>query len=315
MIRSFRRAWDRFWFPPIPLGDLACLRIVWAGAVLAYFLSSDLTHSIARLEGPHAEGFHPLPLLRLLALPLGGAESLTRGKLEIVLVATQVAGALAVLGLRTRWSLLAFAAGSLLLQSWFYSGQPLTHHVALLQWSLVLLAFSRCGEVLSLDAWLARRSKREPGRNPTDLAAEGAWPARAVHALLALAYLSAAATKVLRGPENWFTGWTLHYFVSFHALRSGSEAGLWLAERHAWITAIAWIVVAFEVGFVLSIFQRRARWIWALACAVIHAGAALFMGVVFPSFPVLCACLIPWTTVATGIARLRAPRERGRAAA
>ena len=315
MIRSFQRAWERFWFASLPLGDLAVLRIVWAGALLAYFVFSDLTDSIAGWEGTHADGFETIPLLRLLALPLGGAGTLTRGKLEIALVATQVAGTLAVLGLRTRWSLLAFAAGSLLLQSWFYSTHPLTHHVALLQWSILLLAFSPCGEVLSLDAWLARRSQRAPGRRPGDLASGSAWPARAVHVLLALAYLSAAATKVLRGPEEWFGGWTLHYYVSFQVIRTGSEAGSWLSERHGWIVAIAWIVIAFEVGFALSIFQRRARWIWAVACALVHAGAAVFMGVVFPSFPVLCACLIPWTGAATRIARFSpsaVPVESGR---
>jgi hypothetical protein len=307
MIRTFQRAWDRFWFTALPLGDVAVLRIVWAGALLAYFLWSDLTHSIARFEGPDADGYEPIPLLRFLALPFGGAGALTRGKLEVALVATQVAGALAVAGLRTRWSLLAFAAGSLLLQSWFYSTHPLSHHVALLEWSILLLAFSPCGEVLSVDAWLARRSGRAGGRRAGDLVLGAAWPARTVHALLALAYLSAAATKVLRGPEEWFSGWTLHYYVSFQAIRTDSAVAWWLSERHVWILAIAWVVIAFEVGFALSIFQRRARWIWALACMLVHAGAAVFMGVVFPSFPILCAGLIPWTDAARRIARRASP--------
>jgi hypothetical protein len=299
-----RRGWDRFWFASVPYGDLAVLRIAWATALFAHIALGDLADWISRFEGPHAQDYRPIPLLRLLALPLGGAGAIDHQKLEIALVSTQVAGALAVLGLRTRAALLAFALGSLLLQSWVYSVQDLTHHVALLQWGVLLLAFSPCGAVLSLDARLGRGLRRPA---PGDLAEGAGWPVRTVHALLALAYLSAGASKVLRGPEDWFGGWTLHFYVAFQAARTGSAAGAWLSGHHGLITAIAWAVVAFEIGFVLSLFQRRGLWIWAVACTLIHAGAAGFMEVYFTSFPVLSGCLVRWTDLARGLV-LRARR-------
>jgi hypothetical protein len=183
--------------------------------------------------------------------------------------------------------------------------------MALLEWALFLLAFTPCGAVLSLDAWLARRSKGAECPRARDLLPGAAWLARLVHVLLALAYASAAATKVLRGPWEWFSGWTMQYYVSYQTLRHGSTAGRWLMESHGWNVVIAWLVIAFEVGFVLSLWFRRAAWIWAIAATLVHAGAVVFMGVVFPTFPVLCAALIPWCSTAERLER-RWHRFRGR---
>jgi hypothetical protein len=306
------RAWNRFWFADLPAAELAVYRIAWVGVQLACLVCGDLAERIAKYPGPAAPGYEPLPILRLLALPLGGAGALGRVQLDAVFVVTLLAGLLALVGWRTRWSLVVFALGSLLLDSWVFSTDSLTHHLALLEWALFLLAFTPCGAVFSLDARRSRRSKETHGPRATDLLPGAAWIARLVHALLALAYLSAALTKVLRGPGEWFSGWTMQYYVSFHTMRSGSTAGRWLMESHTSNVAIAWLVIALEIGFALSVWFPRVAWIWALAAILVHAGAAVFMGVVFPSFPVLCAALIPWCRVAEGLeTRWRRLRGRG----
>ena len=297
--------WNRFWFADQPAGDLAVYRIAWSGVQLACLAGGDLADRIARFSGAGAPGFEPLPMLRLLALPLGGAGALGRVQLEVVLIVTLIAGALSLVGLRTSWSLIVFALGSLLLESWMFSTDSLTHHLALLEWALFLLAFTPCGAVFSVDAWLARRAKNAHDVRASERMPGAAWLARLVHLLLALAYLSAAATKLLRGPAEWFSGWTMQYYVSFFTLRSGSTAGRWLMENHAANVVLAWLVIAFEIGFALSPCFPRVAWVWAVAALLVHAGAAAFMGVVFPSFPVLCAVLIPWCGVARWIAARR----------
>lgn len=291
---SLQQRWNRFFFASAPLGDLAVSRILWAGTQLVFLFRGDLADRIARCAEPSAPGYEPIPMLRLLALPFGGAGALDRPQLELVYWTTILAGGLCFLGLLTRWSLLVFALGNLLLQAWVYSNGLLSHYIALLQWALFLLAFSPCGAVWSADAWLARRRAGASAPHPFEPRPGAVWPLRLVHVLVGLAYLSAAAGKVLRGPGEWFGGWTLQYYVSFRLIKGDSVLGDWLSERHGWNIAFSWLVIAFQGGFLLSLFHRKAAWLWTVAAFFVHAGATVFMGIVFPVFPVLCAALVPW---------------------
>jgi hypothetical protein len=166
------------------------------------------------------------------------------------------------------------------------------HDTALLQWGLVLLAFVPCGRAFAIDAWIGRRRYVAPA-GPAELLEGAAWPMRTVHVLLVLAYFSAGATKVLRDPLAWFSGSTMQYYVAFHALRSGTSAGLWLMRQPQLLAVVATLVALFEVTFVLTLWWRARAWIWALGAITVHAAAFAFMGIAFPSFPVLCLAVLP----------------------
>ena len=288
--------WRRAWFAPVAIGDLAVCRIVWSLVGLWHLASSGMAARIAQADAVRARAGE-VPLLSLLALPFGGPEALGRTELSAILVVTLAAGSCAAAGAWTRSSLLVFALGSLTLQAWTYSVAALRHDVALLQWALLLLSLTPCGDALGVDAWRARAAGRARGR-AGETAPDAAWVLRLGQALLALAYLSAGASKVLRDPVAWFGGWTLQYDVALQALRTGDAAGRWLAGQHAACVAAAWTVAAIEIGFAFSVLARRTVWPWGLAAIAMHAGAAIFMGVWFPSFPALCAALIPWSALA-----------------
>jgi hypothetical protein len=290
-VNDLRTRTTAFFAAPATLTELAVCRIAWCAVCLMHLSLSGLATRIDTLATT-LPVFEPSLLLSLLSLPFGGPHALTAHELHAILYATQALGVLALAGFGTRVALPLFAIGALLLQSWVTSYGYSFHDIGLMQWGLLLLAFSRCGEALSIDGWIARRAGR--ARVLSEPIEGAARPMRTMHVLLALAYLSAGATKILRDPTAWFSGYTLQYYVSFHALRSQSAAGLWLMKHHTLVTAVAWGVVLFETSFILSLWWRSRAWIWVIGSILVHASAYLFMGVLFPSFPVLCATVLPW---------------------
>jgi hypothetical protein len=284
-------AWARAWFAPATGAELALCRIGWCALFLGYLWGSSHTTRMESFD-PRSADYAPLPVLSLLTWPIGGARALGPDGLRAILLVTQIAGLLSLVGFVTRLALPVFALGGLIVQAWACSFGEFGHDVSLVLIGLVFLGFSPCAAAWSVDAWLARRSGRGiPSWAPI---AGAAWPLRAMHVLLVLAYVSAGMSKLLRDPSAWFGGYTLQYYVSFFALRSGSPAGLWLMEKHGLITALAWGIVLFETSFVLTLWLRRWSAVWLFGSLAVHAGAVVFMGVLFPSFPVLCLTVLPW---------------------
>ncbi len=302
---TLRERWSRTWFAPATAAELAQCRIAWCALFLFHLATSG--HA-ARIEGfdPAATGYAPLPILSLMALPFGGARALGPDGMRAILLVTEVAGVLALVGCATRFTMPLFALGGLFVQAWAYSFGEFGHDISLVLVGLFFLGFTPCATAWSLDAWLDRRR----GRNVAGSApiAGAAWPIRAMHVLLVLAYLSAGLSKLLRDAGAWFSGYTLQYYVSFFALRNTSEAGLWLMRHHALIAVLACALVLFETSFVLTLWLRRWSGIWLAGSLVVHAGAVVFMGVLFPSFPVLCLTVLPWRRARAAKARVRAAR-------
>lgn len=294
--------WTSFWFAPVAPAQLALCRIAWSAMCLFHLSTSGIQERIEAFDAAAPE-YVPLPILSILSVPFGGPHALSAALLRALLYTIQCAGILALAGLGTRFVLPLFALGTLLVQSWAYSSGVISHDISLVQWGLFLLAFTPCGAAWSLDAW---RARAKGNSTPAGLPVSGAgWPLRVVHVLLALAYLSAGMTKLARGAEEWFSGYTLQYYLSFHALRSQSEPGLWLMRHHGLMVAGASALILFETSFVLSLWVRRLAWIWAIGSLLVHTGASVCMGVHFPSFPLLALTILPWSS--------RLERKRARA--
>jgi hypothetical protein len=296
VIVSIARRWSEWWFVSAAPAELALCRIAWSAVCLAYLWNPALDARIAAFD-PTAPAYAPLPILSLLAAPFGGPSQLSAATLHIVLLASRVAGVLALLGLFTRAAVPLLALGGMLVHAWASSFGEFVHDSSLVHWALLVLAFAPCGAAFSIDASIARARGLRERASAFQPIPEVGWVLRLVHVLIALAYLSASATKLARGREEWFSGYTLHYYLSFHALRSQSEWGLWLMRHHVLVVAGSWLVGLFESTFVLSLVFRRWAWLWTVGSVFVHASAFLFMGVLFPSFPALCLVMLPWRRI------------------
>lgn len=195
----------------------------------------------------------------------------------------------ALLGYRTRWSLLIAAA------AYFVEGGLLRSHSFFFHNGLVplqvvaLLALTPCGDVLSLDArWKRTRLKSEDVYR---------WALLVVWMPLALTYLMAGLNKVRYGGLDWFAPNTLRghsELMKVVPLLPTSDLRPWinLIPPFAW-SLMALFTVFTEVGYVTVLWSRRARYLFPVLAAAMHLGIWLVMGHAFPDLIVLQLAVFP----------------------
>ena len=287
--------WARYFFPVGSTVRPAVLRIVCVTLQLVWFCYPLSAHQ-KLLASPQFED--PQLLVRLL---LGVFEQDTLRSPTVIGTAwwvTTVCGILALIGLGTRVALALFAAGSMLLISHIYSYGEYHHPEALYVVFLFLLAFCPCGDCLSVDAWLRRRSRdgRRWYRGTTSRLAM--WPLVTVQCLLAIAYADAAMSKMLLGGLSWFNGYTLQNYLLFDGIRKGTW-GVHVAP-YRWVCVLMAVgAVAFEASFWLILIPRLRRLPGALPLVLLggvglHGGIYLLQQAPFFQFMVLYLTWVPW---------------------
>jgi hypothetical protein len=292
--RQLSKAWKRYWFRPTPVVYLALLRIIAVGAQLIMLLIED-GYSLRQLAGLASlpdSMYKPLPALQLFLLPFGLDARPSFALLTVIYWITAVAGIGALVGWKSRLSLLIFAAGNTFLQAFAYSFGDLHHREALMIITLWLLALSPAGGVLSIDSYLAsRNSSRRKSLQEKSIFA--AWPILLVQNLFCLVYLDAALRKLYAGGAAWVNGYTLQYYLYNDASRRGSAFGLWLARQHTAACLLSWVTILWEGTFFLVLIFPRLVWIYLPLGIGLHAGMALTGVASFPQFMALYAAFIP----------------------
>ena len=273
--------------------DLAVFRIVICAVVL---LTTDVW-SAARwapvaVKPPDGWVFvsHLFP-----ASPL--AAQLATATLAIAVVLTLV-------GLFTQFSSIVAACSALwLLGIPQQSGQVMhTRHLA---WFLAIVAVSPAGDALSIDRWLkSRRGVAAPGPS----LAHGV-PLRVAWLSVGLIFFFPGMWKALSG-RAWLD--SLPLLVEWKWFQLGGEPLLSLPPGVLWWGGLA--AIAFELGFIITIFSARTRVIGAVLAIAFHQAIRLVMGIVFSSLWVCYAMFLPWADWAAAPEE-GAPTPRSRAIA
>lgn len=133
---------------------------------------------------------------------------------------------------------------------------------------LVLLACSRCGGWVSVDAAL---SQEERGAGWGSI-----WPRRLLQVLVCGVYLGAAVTK-LNSP--WFAGGELLQYSLLDRGWGGTALGQWLATSPRLVHTAALGTMVFELVFPFLVWTRATRPGVLAAAALFHAGIAAAMHV------------------------------------
>ncbi|MEX1258357.1 MAG: DCC1-like thiol-disulfide oxidoreductase family protein [Gemmatimonadota bacterium] len=298
MATGLIRRLDQYWFGPGSLGHVALFRIFVAGGHLFLFYP-NLQRLAERFTAPNSE-FMPIPALKVLLLPLGEWGLRPDATLiQAVWVFGILAGIGAVLGKYTRLSLISFATVQSLLTAYDYSFGVGHHPDALSIIMLWALAFSPCGERWSLDDLQWRlRSAGAVGRfaplGPRDDASAFArWPLLLAQWLLALAYLSAAASKMYFGGLEWFRSSTLAYYLVQDGIWFDQPLGIFLAGYPALLSVAAVVTVLFEGTFFVAVLAPRTAWIYILTGVGLHVGILLTMAAPFLQWLVLYTAFLP----------------------
>lgn len=315
-MRRLVRAWNRYWFAPAPLLDLAVARIAIVGFQLWYVARPAYRANVlARTSLPDSL-YDPLPLVHVLVAPAGWSFRPGAELLEVVLWITIAAGVLSLIGLLTNLALVTFVAGCGFLQAFLYSFGDFHHPEAVLVIALGLLALSPAGGALSVDDLRRRfRRARERGRfEDFDLKREesafAGWPLKLTGWVFVLIYASAAYFKWRHAGFDWLNGYTLRYPMLQDALRWNIPMGEWLAGHHALMVGLSWMSLVFEATFALAMIVPITRWVFVPLGASFHLGIYFTMGATFQGYVAGYSVFVPWRAGLERLARRFGRPER-----
>jgi vitamin K-dependent gamma-carboxylase-like protein len=304
MIRRLHALWDAFWFEPAPAATLGVCRLLFFGALLAFYAFEDFTGwaDVSRAF------WRPVWLFSALNLPVLPGEGLA-----VAQTVWRTALALSAIGLFTRVStIVAFALGTYLLGLPHNFGQTY-HFDALLVFAMLAMAVAPSGDGWSLDGLLRTWRRREIA--PPSASGLYGWPIRFVWVAMSLVFCAAGLSKLRHSGLAWITSDTMaivltraHYHVS-DADPIGS-LGLAIARSPLVSRILAALTIVIETAFPLALISRRARSVLVPSAALMLLGIRVLMGPTFGVFLVCTLFWVPWERIGLQIRRRAATWSR-----
>jgi predicted DCC family thiol-disulfide oxidoreductase YuxK len=199
-------------------------------------------------------------------------------------------------------------------QSWsmiYHSDNMVVLHV-------IVLAVSRAGDALSLDAFI--RDRRTSGASSEERVGwEYNWPVRLMCALVVSAYFVTAVAK-LSGPLGleWITGGNLRAQMAVDAIRKELLGGKPNPVSHTLYPMLPLFAVlatgslCLEFFAPLALLHRRVGWFWAINTFMMHWGIFFVMhitfhyhltGVIFLAFFPVERVLVLWHRLSAAMER------------
>lgn len=285
--QDFVAAWDAFWFTPRRVETLSVLRII-TGAMLLYtnlVLATDLGSFMgvdAWINNDSARALHDGRLGDSTAAwsylwSLSSPALIAVHQLIVILVS-----AMFMVGFLTRitgplawWFQLMIVHR--LLGSLFGLDQILTYCV-------MYLAFTPCGAVFSVDAWLRRRMLGR-GPLPATKILSWLWPddrprvstnvaTRLLQLHLCMIYLFGGLAKA-RG-QMWWDGTALWYAVGNYEYQSWDAT--FVAAYPSLFTALTHATFLWEIFYCALVWPRWTRPLTLAIAVGVHAGIGLGLG-------------------------------------
>ena len=286
--------WNRFWFAPAPAEDLAITRLVFAGGVFLYYVTAGL-HSY----GDVPRGFYqPSALFQYLGLPI-----LDGARLAPIEAIWLLAWLALALGFFTRSAAVVALLGSLYLLGIKNSFPRMSFHSDIPTVFLAaILVGARSGDVLSVDAWLARRRGRPIALEPE----EYGWPRQLARVFLSWMFFAAGVAKIRHSgfPEwilsdtTWISLVAANYGPIAHTPAPFPALGAALVRwSDAFATGLAALTQVTELLYPLALVSNVARWILLPAMIALLGGIWVTMGPVFFVAVLAHAFWVPWSAI------------------
>ncbi|MEP6598819.1 MAG: MFS transporter permease [Actinomycetota bacterium] len=281
----------RWWFPTVPLGRVAALRmLVYAYIPVDVALSGSWVQSHARLGGTLYE---PLRVARVLRLP--DPTSTLVAVVEVAVIASAVAAVVsAALGRSVRAT--GTAAGLLYLA-----------------WMLIAMSYGKVDHdrfaflvALAVLPTVGRAAVRD--RTPS---AAAGWALRCVQVSVVLTYFLAALAKIRFGGWNWPTGSTLELAL----LRRNTPFSTWLIDKPQLLVPMQFAMIGLELASPLVLLARsdRGRTLIAIGMWVFHLVVFSGVTIIFLPHCVAIASFVPlevWWERLSATVRERRPVRR-----
>jgi hypothetical protein len=283
---------QRYFFASVPPHGLGCCRIAFYLWLLLFYLPivdaypSQNVSAFADVDRIFWQPIFPFTFLRL--------PSPAHPWIDAAVIAFKVSLLTACIGLFTRTSMwISLMLGVYVIGLPFNFGK-LSHTGGIVVIALGIMALSRAGDAISVDAWLRRRA----GRPPIEPSGEYRWPIRFVWMLIATAYLVSAASKVMNSGLGYLDPDTMAGFLRQRSFawynQPLTDWGYGLANLRWLCTAIAaWTLFA-EGFFWLTLISRRARAFLVIGMLFTHIGITLLIGPQFFQWLSVFVFFVPW---------------------
>ena len=292
---ALKRRWLQFWFEPSTPTNLACSRIVVYTPLALFYAFHD--YSVWGDVSPAL--YQPIWLFRTLHLPVFSTFTL-----DVLQIAWKTSLFMAAAGLFTTASCAVAAVLGVYLIGLPHNFGQTYHFDAAIVIVFAIMAVARCGDALSLDAWIARSRN---GGAPAE-SGEYTWPIRLVWVTLSLVFFAAGVAKLWTSGFEWIASDQMTLLlerVQYHISDADPVTtwGSYIAQHALFARLLAATTVVVETVYPLALLRTRLRPFIVLAGIGLIVGIRLLMGPTFEHFLVLNAFWVPWDSVG---ARLRA---------
>jgi hypothetical protein len=287
--RAAYDAWlERFYFAPAPPTGLAICRI-WLYAFVIYVV---LDNDVRQWASVPTDLWRPILLLRWVPQSIVSIEVLSAARLALL-----AAAGCSLLGFATNVSTRLTLALAIFVFGLTQCFSKVNHGLTLVMFALGILALSRCGDALSLDAWWNRRR----GRPAPAASGEYRWPIALMQALMMTAFFASAVCKLRNSGLAWVTSdHLLNTLLRNHYTGHGppTSLGLWLVQFPLLCHVVAALSLWSEFSAPLALYSRWYRWLVVPSLLAMQVGIYLTMGVAFEGFWVCYLFWVDWNWVA-----------------
>jgi len=214
----------------------------------------------------------------------------------------------ALLGFYTRLSiLLSVVLGYyvFMLPNLFGKVDHAFHH---LWWFMLILGFSRCGDVLSVDAvlraWRSGRASLPPRRSRAY-----AFPLRMIWILIGVTYFFPGWKKFYHGGFDWFLSDNLKYWMHDKWYELGGWLPAFRVDHYPVLYKFgAFGTIVWEAGFIFLVLFPAVRWIAPVMGLLFHELTRQIMRISFTSLVFCYVSFVNWRKFALRLRHMIGPK-------
>lgn len=290
LLRILLRDWSLKPSSPI---NLAVCRIIIFGSIFGFFQFGK--YGSIDFDDPW------IPTSYYQSLDLGPLSEETYAVFVLAIKLSLICG---VVGFFTKTnSLISFVLGWYLLGLENNFGK-VSHGMVLILFSLASLAFSRCGDAISIDAWW--RNRFHAIHTTHLISGEYTWPLRFFQVLFCLCFMSAGLSKLRATGLDWVVTDNMQNILRMHFFcghKPVLDWGRWMSEIPWLCQCMAALALISETFAPLALVSRRCRLLLIPGLFGMQVGIYLLMGVFAYPWLITYVFWIPWEQLGKRISK------------
>lgn len=283
---------DIFFFSDDKTINLGICRFIFYALIFVFYLGEDFSHW-GRMDKVFWE---PILIFEYLSIPVVSPQTLF-----FLNISWLTAIFLSSIGLFTRINTFIAFILSIYIFGLVNSYGKLQHMENVMVVIMGIMAFSRCGDLFSIDSWLNNQHWfKFKSKASTYNKWEYSWPIKLIWVFMTLVFFSAALSKLRNTGLEWVTDDGLStVFIKVHFVGARSDPlyeglALWLGTKLIVCKVLAGITLLLELFSPLSLFNKYLRLMLIPSLFIMILMFWVIMGISFPQLLICFVFWVPW---------------------